>query len=217
MIKKVFELNKGDFALYTAVDVGVFLVWQLIATIIMLAVKPDNSAALGAIFVPLFGGFILLIGNSTNCTVGFDLLLRFSVTRKKALLGTVVLLLTESLFTMGLGWLLGKVDVAIAHVWLNLPYVEVVDIEFSFPLWGMALAAVVLTLLSLGVGAALQRFGRKAFWVLWAGWMLLVIFMNEIDWDHLFAMDATVPTLVIGSAILGLWGGWSLLHTAVKQ
>ncbi len=217
MIKKVFELNKGDFALYTAVDVGVFLVWELIAAVIMLAVKPDNSAALGAIFVPVFGGFILLIGNSANCTVGFDLLLRFSVTRKKALVGTIVLLLTEALFTMGLGWLLGKVDVAIAHAWLNLPYVETVDIEFSFPLWGMALAAVVLTLLSLGVGAALQRFGRKAFWVLWAGWMLLVVFMNEIDWDHLFAMDATVPTLVIGSTLLGLWGCWSLLHTAVKQ
>ncbi len=217
MIKKVFELNKSDFALYTAVDVGVFLVWQLIATVIMLAVKPDNSAALGAIFVPVFGGFILLIGNSANCTVGFDLLLRFSVTRKKALAGTVVLLLAEALFTMGLGWLLGKADVAIAHAWLNLPYVDVVDIEFSFPLWGMALAAVVLTLLSLGVGAALQRFGRKAFWVLWAGWMLLVVFMNEIDWDRLFAMDATVPTLVIGSALLGIWGCWSFLHTAVKQ
>ncbi len=217
MIKKVFELNKSDFALYTAVEVGVLLIWELIATVIMLVVKPDNSAALGAIFVPMFGGFILLIGNSANGTVGFDLLLRFSVTRKKALAGTVVLLLTEALFTMGLGWLLGKADVAIAHAWLNLPYVDVVDIEFSFPLWGMALAAVVLTLLSLGVGAALQRFGRKAFWVLWAGWMLLVVFMNEIDWDRLFAMDATVPTLVIGSALLGLWGCWSFMHTAVKQ
>jgi len=76
---------------------------------------------------------------------------------------------------------------------------------------------VVLTLLSLGAGAALQRFGRKAFWVLWAGWMLLIVFMNEIDWHRFFALDVTIPALAIGSVLLGLWGCWSLLHTAVKQ
>lgn len=217
MIKKVFQLNKSDFALYTAIEVGIFLAWQLIATGIMLIVKPDTSAALGAIFVPVFGGFILIIGNAANGTVGFEMLLRFSVTRKKALLSTVVLLLTEALFTMGLGWLLGQADLFIARAWLNVSYVKTVNIEFSFPLWGMALAAVVLTLLSLGAGAALQRFGRKAFWVLWAGWMLLMVFTNEIDWHRFFALDATIPALVIGSVLLGLWGCWSFLHTAVKQ
>jgi len=217
MIKKVFELNKGDFALYTVVEAGVLLVWQLIATGIMLIVKPDSSAALGAIFVPVFGGLVLLFGNSANCTVGFELLLRFSVTRKKALAATVVLLLTEALFTMGLGWLLGQVDLAIARAWLNMPYVDVVEISFSFPLWGMALAAVALTLFSIGAGAALQRFGRRAFWVLWLAWMGTILLSNQIDWHHLIAFGGTIPVLAVGSLVLGGWGCWSLLHASVKQ
>lgn len=217
MIKKIFQLNKSDFVFFSAVEVVAFLIWELIEAVILLALKPDTSAALGAVLIPVIGGFVLLFINSANINVNYDLLLRFSVIRKTALLGTVLLMLTEALFAMGLGWLLGQADRAIAHAWTSLPWVEAVDIDISFPLWGLALAAVILTLFALGTGAMLQRFGRKAFWILWAVWMFFVVFMNEIDWDHLFAVSWIVPTLAIGALLLGAWGAWSLLRATVRQ
>lgn len=220
MIKKVLKLNCRDFIIPPILLGGVFLLWEIIEAVIVLAVRPDSSAALGGVFCPVVGGFFAVIACTANYTVGFEMLLRTSITRKGALLGMVCTMVLETVYALGLGWLMGQVDRLIARAWTALPWVERVDIDFSFPLWGLALAAVVITLLGLGTGAALQRFGRTAFWLLWGGYMLVVVFMNQIDWGALFAGDrllAALPVLGVCAVALGGWGIWSLLHTAVRQ
>lgn len=220
MIKKVLKLNCRDFIIPLALIGGVFLLWEIIEAVIILALKPDSSAALGGVFLPVVGGFFAVIACTANYTVGFEMLLRTSVTRKNALLGAVCLTVLETVYALGLGWLMGQVDRLIARAWTTLPWVERVDVDISIPLWGLALATVVITLLGLGAGAALQRFGRTAFWILWAGYMLVVVFMNQIDWGFLFEGDrllASLPVLGVFAVALGGWGIWSLLHTTVRQ
>lgn len=220
MIGKVLKLNSRDFIIPPILLGGLFLLWEIIETVILLAVRPDSSAAMVGAFLPVVGGFFAVIACAANYTVGFEMLLRTSVTRKSALLGTVSLTVLETVYALGLGWLMGRLDRVIARAWTNLPWVERVDVDFSFPLWGLAAAAAVITLLGLGTGAALQRFGRTAFWILWAGYMLAVVFMNQIDWDFLFAGDrllSTLPVIGMCAVALGGWGIWSLLHTAVRQ
>lgn len=220
MIKKILKLNCKDFIIPPILIGAVFLLWEIIEAVIVLAVKADSSAALGGVFLPVAGGFFAVIACTANYTVGFEMLLRTSVTRKSALLGTVSLTVLETVFALGLGWLMGQLDRLIARAWTSLPWVERVDIDFSFPLWGLAAAAVVITFLGLGTGAALQRFGRTAFWILWAGYMLVVVFMNQIDWGALFAGDrllSALPVIGVCAVALGGWGIWSLLHTTVRQ
>ena len=68
---------------------------------------------------------------------------------------------------------------------------------------------------SLGVGAVLQRFGRKAFWVLWAGWMLLAVGMNVIDWDVLDTLNVSAVVVAAAAAcVVSLIGGSALIMRA---
>lgn len=217
MVGKVIRWNWDDFVLVAAVQGGLFIVLELVVGIILLTVRPDTTAAMGGILLPVVGGIFALIASVNTPTVLFDLIVKSSVTRKRALLGTVSMMLLLTAETMLLGWLLGKADVLIARAWVeHLPWLETVEFEGVLPLWIWALAAVGITLFGLGGGAALQRFGLKAFWVLWGAWMVLMLLSSQIDWDALFGMPATVPLLAVAAVGLGGWGCWSLLHGSVR-
>lgn len=217
MIGKVIRWNWDDFVLVAAVPGGLFVVLELVVGIILLTVRPDTTVAMGGIMLPMAGGIFALIASVSTPTVLFDLIVKSSVTRKRALVGTVSMMLLLTAETMLLGWLLGQADVLIARAWVDrLPWLEAVEFEGVLPLWIWALAAVGITLFGLGGGAALQRFGLKAFWVLWGAWMVLMLLSSQIDWDALFGMMATLPLLAAAAVGMGGWGCWSLLRSSVR-
>lgn len=217
MIRKVIRWNWDDFVLVAAVPAVLFLLLELVIGIVLLTVRPDTTVAIGGIMLPMAGGIFALIASVNTPTVMFDLLVKNSVTRRRALLGTASMMLLLTAETMLVGWLLGQADVLIARAWVDhLPWLEAVEFEGVLPLWIWALAAVGITLFGLGGGAALQRFGIKAFWVLWGAWMALMLLSSQIDWEALFGMTATLPLLAAAAVGLGGWGCWSLLRSSVR-
>lgn len=217
MVGKVIRWNWDDFVLVAAVPAVLFLLLELVIGIVLLTVRPDTTVAIGGIMLPMAGGIFALIASVNTPTVLFDLLVKNSVTRKRALLGTASMMFLLTAETMLLGWLLGQADVLIARAWVeHLPWLEAVEFEGVLPLWIWALAAVGVTLFGLGGGAALQRFGIKAFWVLWGAWMALMLLSSQIDWEALFGMTATVPLMAAAALGMGGWGCWSLLRSSVR-
>lgn len=218
MIRKVFKSCVGDLALIPAVEGGAFLLLETVIAIILLTVKPDTGIAMGSVFLPIIGGFIALISCTANWIIQFDFCLRYGVTRRSALLGLLAFTVTDVLCALGLGYLLGQIDRLIAYAWMDaLPWVEELEIDVTLPLWGLGIAALALPLLALGIGAALQRFGRKGFWVVWAAWMLFFLGYDSIDWSFL----QNLPWLPVAGGVFllgaGAWGAWSLLRTSVRQ
>lgn len=228
MLKKVIKFNAGDFAAIAAIAAGIFLILQLIINIVMLAVEPDTVPAICGILVPVILGFILLIFFMSNLVINFDFLLRSGVTRRSALGSMLVLMVLEAAEAAVLSLLLGKADLLIARAWAAARPVLTVEEFFSPPAWGIALGYLAVLVLALVSGAALQRFGRRAFWVMWGGWMVLVVLMNSQDWwEALFdgavlagAASAPIAALVLtGTAVLAAvaWSVHTLLRATVKN
>lgn len=225
MLKKVIKFNAGDFGVIAAAGFGLFLVLQIIITTVMLTVKPDTVPTLCGILVPVILGFILVLFFISNLVVNFDFLLRSSVTRRTALGSMLVLMVLEAAEAAVLSLLLGKVDVLIARAWAAARPELTVEEFFSPPVWGLALGYLGVLLLSLISGAALQSFGRRALWVLWAGWMVLAFGINIVDWDALvdrFSLTSGPFPLMIAFAALALlaaavWAVREMLRATVRN
>lgn len=210
-------MNLEDMGPFAAVEGGVFLLYELVEAIIMYTVKPDSSGAVcGMILLATAVMLNLFIGIGYP-VINVDMLLRFGLTRKNALLGTLCTSTLNMAASMALAALLGWVDGFIAQAWMDaLPWVTQVD-AVTVPVWAYFAIGLGVVGLAFGMGSLLQWFGRKAFWILWAAWMLLVVGFNLVDLHAVLELPAIVPT-IIGACVIGLVGGCALtLRTSVRN
>lgn len=219
MLKKVIRLNAGDFGVIAAVVGGAFVLIEVLVNIVMAIVKPDTVPTLCGILLPCAAFMLCLFVNVFQVPASFDFYLRFGLTRKRALGATLTLMGVETLFAFVLTWILAQADRLGPVIWTNLrPGIGVE--EFSIPLWGYALMAVAAVLLGLISGSVIQKFGRKAMWILWVGFMVFLTGMNATDWD-LFEPGTTPPAaLAVGSVMIlaaVCWSVRTLLRASVKN
>lgn len=219
MLKKILKLNASDFGIIAAVVGGAFLLIELMVNIIMAVVKPGTVPTLCGILLPCAAFMLCLFVNVFQVPASFDFYLRFGLTRKHALGATLGLMSVETLFAFCLVWILAQADRFGSAIWTSLrPGVGTE--EFSIPLWGYALMAAGAMLLGLISGSVIQRFGRKAMWILWLGFMVFITAMNATDWD-LFEPGSIPPAAIILAIVLILaavcWSVWTLLRAAVRN
>lgn len=114
----------------------------------------------------------------------FTLCLQMGVTRKNFLSSYVVFKVIKNMLALSIIAILGAVERFVSkNLVSKLLRVRFVD-NYSQVFSGRALVvtislAVLLAFLTVFVGAALLRFGRIAFWVLWALWM--IVFLKSSD------------------------------------
>lgn len=114
----------------------------------------------------------------------FTLCLQMGVTRKNFLSSYVVFKVIKNMLALSIIAILGAVERVVSkNLVSKLLRVRFVD-NYSQVFSGRALVvtislAVLLAFLAVFVGAALLRFGRIAFWVLWAFWM--IVFLKSLD------------------------------------
>ncbi len=219
MIIKTLKYNLDDLIVPTAVLGGAFLLLEAVIAVILYAVHPDTTATLGGVLLPAFALLLVVILDMTHPVMTFEVMLRFSVTRRGALASVLATMFFETAYTLGLGYLLGGLDGFIARSWARaLPWIRSVEMtDVTFPLWSLPLAVVLIVLLALGAGAALQRFGRRAFWVLWAVWMVFILGVNQVDWERLLGLHWLIPVLAVAALAAAVWGAWSLLRASVRR
>lgn len=219
MLKKVIKLNADDFGVIAAVVGGAFLLTELIVNIIMAIIKPDTVPTLCGIFVPCTAFMLCLFVNVFQVPVSFDLCLRFGLTRRRALAAILTLMTVETLYAFVLAWIFTQVDRLGPLIWAKLRP-DVGAEVFSIPLWAHALMALAAVLLGLISGATIQRFGRKAMWILWMGFMVFITGMNVADWD-LFEPGTIPPAaLAVGTVMIlaaVVWSVGTLLRATVKN
>ena len=220
MLKKMLRLNASDFAVCTAVVGGAFLLTELVVNIIMAAVRPDTVPTLGGVLLPCLTFMLCLFIDVFQIPTQFDFLLRFGVSRRRALAGTVGIMACETVFAFLLSLVLTQADKLIANLWLTArPELELET--FAIPLWGIALLAAGALALGLVCGAVIQRFGRGAMTILWVAFMAFVTLMNFTGWDALHNIGAVPPAAIVMGALAVIaavaWSVWSLLRACVKR
>lgn len=215
MLGKAIKMNLEDMWPFLAVEGVVFLLYEIIEAIVLFAMKPDTSGAVCGMILMSVGVMSNLFAGVFYPNLNVDMLLRYSVTRKTALLGTLGTMTLNMGATMAAAALLGWADSLIAKAWVKaLPWVTGIE-HIDPPIWAYLVLGLGMVCLSLGAGAVLQRFGRKAFWVLWAGWMLLAVGINVIDWHVLDTLDLPTAAIAAGAAcVVSLLGGSALILRA---
>lgn len=219
MIKKMLKLNASDFGVCAGVIGGFFLLLELVINIVMAAVRPDSVPTMAAILLPCAAFMLCLFINVFQVPLQFDFLLRFGVSRRRALAGVVGIMACETVSAFLAALVLAQADRLIANLWLAArPELELE--AMSIPLWGSALMAAGALALGLVCGAVIQRFGRKAMAILWVAFMAFVVLMNATGWDVLDELDS-IPTAAIAVGALAVaaalaWSVRSLLRACVK-
>lgn len=222
---KTIKLNLDDLGVAAAIVGGAFLLLETVIAVVMLVMRSgaETSIAIGWIMCPMIAGFVCLFFNSMQVTVGFDLLLRCGVTRKSSILAVVAHMLVMTYFSFVLAFVLGELDRLIARFWMQAMHLQAVElVDGHIPLYILLLIPLALTVVGLGGGALLQRFGRKGFWVLWGAWMVLMLGQSVIPWDGIFETVSASPVLsvlavcAVGAVILAL-SVWSLMRSTVRS
>lgn len=114
----------------------------------------------------------------------FTLCLQMGVTRKNFLSSYVVFKVIKNMLALSIIAILGAVERVVSKnlvsKLLRVRFVDNYSQVFSGRALGVTISlAVLLAFLTVFVGAALLRFGRIAFWVLWALWM--IVFLKSPD------------------------------------
>ena len=85
MLKKLIRSNLNDLWLYTGVEVGIFLLVEVIIGCVMFFARPVDGISVAWIMLPLVAGFVSLMTVIGHAAVTFDVALRFGQTRRRAM------------------------------------------------------------------------------------------------------------------------------------
>ena len=220
MMMKMIRANWVDLAQGCGVVAGIFLAIHLITAGVLFWGHPDSSVTISGIALPAAAGLMILVVTATYLAITFDQMVRFSLTRRRALGLLMGMAGAQALCSMGLAALLTWVERATAPMlWkaisgaASVTSLLVVDMYLEW--WWYP--AIVLAAIALGliIGGVIQRFGGKGGWFLWAIWMA-VIFGDSLFGGFVFLKDL-VPLMVVLLAGSLVWSVWSLLHAVVKN
>lgn len=243
MMMKMIRANWVDLAQGCGVVAGIFLAANLITAGVLLWASPDSSVTISGILLPAAAGLMILVVTASYLAITFDQLVRFSLTRRRALGLLMGMVGAQTLCSMGLAALLAWVERAAAPMlWKAIsgaesvalaesgrlipepgpgsaaaaeavPSLLVVDMHLDW--WWYPAIALAAIALGLIIGGVLQRFGGKGGWFLWAIWMAAV-FGRSLFGSLVFLKDL-VPLMVVLLAGSLVWSVWSLLHAVVKN
>ena len=200
MMMKMIRANWVDLAQGCGVVAGIFLAIHLITAGVLFWGHPDSSVTISGIALPAAAGLMILVVTATYLAITFDQMVRFSLTRRRALGLLMGMAGAQALCSMGLAALLTWVERATAPMlWKAISGAASVTLERSgqvIPELGRTAAAeavpsllvvdmylewwwypaIVLAAIALGliIGGVIQRFGGKGGWFLWAIWMAVI-------------------------------------------
>lgn len=131
------------------------------------------------VFMHFFGITFSFIGE-------FNMALSMGATRKSFVGSYALFNMVELAGLELLLFVLGKIELALISV--IYPQCEIILDVTQYFQWKYLLAVIVgMTVVELFLGAAILRFGMKAFWVVWAIWMFLTLVPAKLSENEVMA------------------------------
>ncbi|MDL2325148.1 hypothetical protein LJC61_08420 [Ruminococcaceae bacterium OttesenSCG-928-A16] len=217
-IKRHFYINRKDYATSLMLAIGIALLADLIVMIVLQfqpgAFMPPISSILFVAGSALYG-LIFAMG-----AIGgqFNMAIKMGAVRWQYVLVFALLNITQTFVLIMLGNAWQFVNKGLLQIAGGQPM-------FTFtlsPLWAIALA-ILVTLFGLWIGALLMRYGKAAFWVLWAFWVFsgagsgaIANAITEPGRTDIFArIVKSIAAFVTVLPVSALWLGGVLLMAAI--
>lgn len=158
-----------------SIMLGAYLFGMVLVSVLMLTVVDDNTyAPMGLLFAQL-GAVVAAMVIGTRYNADFDMAVKMGATRRGYLPAAFTVSFLEILALTGVLWLLAQFETFFHDTFFSGTVVEMETTGWLGNI-GLALSICVLLVGIIAlVGALLHRYGRKAFWVVWAVWMLFFI------------------------------------------
>lgn len=102
MMMKMIRANWVDLAQGCGVVAGIFLAIHLITAGVLFWGHPDSSVTISGIALPAAAGLMILVVTATYLAITFDQMVRFSLTRRRALGLLMGMAGAQALCSMGL-------------------------------------------------------------------------------------------------------------------
>lgn len=220
MLKRQWELRKEELIVITIIMVIMTLGLSAFVNII-LAVADGGEEFVE--IAPAFG--VIGVAISLILFVGFSFASRFNLaiscgeTRKSFMTGYLLSSLFESVFAMGITLIASWIE----RIILRVVAQDAVIIEtgkYVFQMKYLVLGVMFVIALVMLCNALTMRYGKIAFWIIWAVWMVcslgsskIISFIVHTEWikDFLQKVLPATGTLVVGyllvPVMLGIaWG-----------
>ncbi len=215
-IKKQFHLMTEDWILGGVLILGGFLVGQILhALILHTDPTATHSVPLGSILAAAAAVVFVIMESTSSIRTLFHMEVSMGCTRKRFYVSFFTVQLTSCaaafLLLLFLAWIENDLN-----AWLYPGLAAKLDFMEGLLKWGVP-AALAVTTVGDFCGTLLMRFGRTAFWILWAVWMLLCVGFPQV---HDAIEEAPGSFFgVLGMRILEMTGkvptgGWMALLAA---
>lgn len=220
MLKRQWELRKDELIVLAVImavmSLGISLFINILLTVVdggeeIIQMSPASGAMGIGVFMVVFVGF--------QFSSRFNLAISCGETRKDFVIGYVVFSLIEEVLAFVFLLLVSKLELVILRGIAQ--DAEVIEIEkYVFQMKYFILGLLFLLAVVILCNALTLRYGKTAFWIIWAIWMICTIFGSKIitfiahtEWiqDLLQKILSAAGTLVVGyllvPAMLGIaWG-----------
>ena len=221
-LKKLIDLNKGDFILAVSLPAGIFLVTQIVIAVVMVAAKPEEGVQVSEMILVFSSVIIMLVLTLSSLLVNYPQAIQFGCTRRRGLLlnaglmglqyfGTVILVAAGILIEQHL----------CPPFWKALTG-RSVDLVFFLdgiqpPWWLVLVAPLGGVALGLFISAVIFRFGRVGGWTLYAIWMAVMLGQSFLPWaEHWWTAPWLYPAVWVLVLAGTVWSVWTLLRVTVK-
>ena len=168
------KVRKAELLQFLGIVAGGYLVGLIIVFIVMNATKENSYATVGTMLAVIVFALMHLFGISFSFMGDFNMAVSMGVTRKSFVAGYVLFNLLEIAVLEVEIILFGMFEKFMLKTAFPQASMEI-DLTTLFT-WKYLLGVmVVLTVLEMLLGAVILRYGVKAFWVLWAIWMIVCL------------------------------------------
>lgn len=221
-LKKLIDLNKGDFILVVSLPAGIFLVTQIVIAIIMVVLKPEEGIQVSEMILVFSSAIIMLVLTLSSLLVNYPQALQFGCTRRRGLLLNAGLLGVEYLATVALVTVGTLIEQHLCpSLWKTLTG-RSVDLVFFLdgiqpPWWLVLVAPLGGAALGLFISAVIFRFGRVGGWTLYTIWMVAMVGQSFLPWEeHWWTAPWLYPAVWVLVVAGLIWSVWTLLRVTVK-
>lgn len=180
------KTRKMEVLQFLVAAFGGYVFGIIVMMIIWANTVEKECVTLGMLIGMIILVFMHFFGITFSFVGEFNMALSMGATRKSFVGSYALFNMVELAGLELLLFVLGKIELALISV--TYPQCEIILDVTQYFQWKYLLAVIVgMTVVELFLGAAILRFGMKAFWVVWAIWMFLTLVPVKLSENEVMA------------------------------
>lgn len=194
------KVRKAELLQFLGITAVGYLIGLIVVFIVMNVAKENTCATAGTMLAFIAFAFMHLFGISFSFMGDFNMAISLGATRKSFVAGYVLFNLLEIAVLEVEIILFGMFEKFMLKTAFPQASMEI-DLTTFFT-WKYLLGAmVVFTVLEMLLGAVILRYGVKAFWVLWAIWMIVCLAPMNIEKNEKLSGELAKLGLFLGGKL----------------